>query len=287
MLSDAEEMPTDTDKAGAIGDLCEPNATSAPITAHNNDQKLGEGMDEDSIAFKDVPNTAEEDAYNVACWKVIFNKRHARDTAAPEAALPLSTDSENPQAKPRASVAQRLRPLPIRDEKVVLRPLGGLRLDLWPSPTMAEALIAAAKVSLNDHRNLILQRRPELNFAVISTPLSHVADAFLKVQELSLSQRTYSVFASLAAHAHSCKAIVPGIEPGTTSHRLVEKLQATGLQILHARMMGKANITLVTFEDLRVPRFVRFLGAELRCYTPPLPPPTPGRQNVPQTGTPS
>ncbi|KAH7973680.1 hypothetical protein HPB49_003894 [Dermacentor silvarum] len=31
-------------------------------------------------------------------------------------------------------------------------------------------------------------------------------------------------------------------------------------------MMSQTNIALVNFEGLRVPRFVRFLGAELRCY---------------------
>ncbi|KAL3251168.1 hypothetical protein MRX96_017774 [Rhipicephalus microplus] len=46
MLSNAEETLTDTDKASAIGASSNPNATSLPITAHNNDQQLGEGIDE-------------------------------------------------------------------------------------------------------------------------------------------------------------------------------------------------------------------------------------------------
>ncbi|KAL3202162.1 hypothetical protein MRX96_012134 [Rhipicephalus microplus] len=67
MLSDAEEMLANTDKAGAIRASSNPNATSLPITAHNNDQELREGIDEDSTTFNNVPNTAEEDAYNGAC----------------------------------------------------------------------------------------------------------------------------------------------------------------------------------------------------------------------------
>ncbi|KAL1486905.1 hypothetical protein MTO96_031167 [Rhipicephalus appendiculatus] len=100
----------------------------------------------------------------------------------------------------------------------------------------------------------------------MSTPSSHLADALLKVQELFLGQRTYPVSAYLAAPDDSCKGIVPGLEPGTPSHTPVEEMQATGIQILQAQMMGQKNIALVTFEGLRVPRFVRFLGAELRCY---------------------
>ncbi|KAL3182209.1 hypothetical protein MRX96_007416 [Rhipicephalus microplus] len=80
-------------------------------------------------------NTEEEDAYNDACLKVVCSKRRARNAAALEAASPLPTDLENPQAKPRPSAAQRLPPLLFRDETVVLRTLGGLILDLWPRPT--------------------------------------------------------------------------------------------------------------------------------------------------------
>ncbi|KAH8037457.1 hypothetical protein HPB51_010446 [Rhipicephalus microplus] len=74
-------------------------------------------MDEDSAAFNDVPNTAEEDAYNGACWKVVRNKPRAHNAAALEAASPLPVDSKNPKAEPRLSAAQRLPPLSFRDEK--------------------------------------------------------------------------------------------------------------------------------------------------------------------------
>ncbi|KAH8028150.1 hypothetical protein HPB51_013520 [Rhipicephalus microplus] len=270
MLSDAEESLTDTDKADAVVASSNPNATSLPITVRTNDQPHRKGIDEDSTAFNNVPNTAEEDAYNVACWKVVRNKRLARNAAALEAASPLPTDSENPRAEPRPSVAHRLPPLPFRYEKLVLRPFGGLRLDLWPRQTLATALWATARVSPNDRRNLILRTRPEQNLAVLSTLSLHVTDAPLKLQELSLGQRTYPVSAYLAASGDSCEEYLV-LEPGTTSHRLVEELQATRIQILQARVMGQTNIALVTFEALRVPRFVCFHEAELRCHPPPRP----------------
>ncbi|KAL1483920.1 hypothetical protein MTO96_050157 [Rhipicephalus appendiculatus] len=69
MLSDAEETLTDTDKAGASGSSTDPNSASLPVTEHKNDPQLGEGMDEDSNASAIVTDTAEEDAYNGACWK--------------------------------------------------------------------------------------------------------------------------------------------------------------------------------------------------------------------------
>ncbi|KAH8037536.1 hypothetical protein HPB51_012913 [Rhipicephalus microplus] len=65
---------------------------------------------------------------------------------------------------------------------------------------------------------------------------------------------------------NSCKGIVPGLVPGTPSSTLVDELLTPGTQILQARMMGQTYVALVTFEGLKVPRYVRFYGAELRCY---------------------
>ncbi|KAH7942834.1 hypothetical protein HPB52_001688 [Rhipicephalus sanguineus] len=86
---------------------------------------------------------------------------------------------------------------------------------------------------------------------VFSEASDWINGALLQVEELSLGQRTYPVSAYLSAPDNSCKCIVPGLEPGTTSHTLVEEMQATGIQILQARMMGQTNIALITFERLR------------------------------------
>lgn len=265
MLGDAEETIPTTEEAATIGASTDHDADNALNAERTEDPQLGEGMDAESTPCTTVTDVPEDDIYNGACWKVVRNKRRARNAAALEASIP-KTASEHPLTEPRPRGAKRLPPLPFRDEKVILRPLGGLRLSDWPRPTLATAIWAAAGVSPSERRDLILRTRPEQNLAVMSTPSSHVADALLKLQELSLGQRTFPVSAYLAAPDDSCKGIVPGLEPGTPSHMLAEEMQAPGIQILQARMMGQTNIALVTFEGLRVPRFVRFLGAELRCY---------------------
>ncbi|KAL3244412.1 hypothetical protein MRX96_047182, partial [Rhipicephalus microplus] len=96
--------------------------------------------------------------------------------------------------------------------------------------------------------------------------MSHVADALYKVRELRLGQRVYPITTYFAAPDNSCKVIVPGLVPGMPSSTLVDELLTPGTQILQARMMGQTNVALVTFEGLKVPRYVRFYGAELRWY---------------------
>ncbi|KAH7940237.1 hypothetical protein HPB52_022557 [Rhipicephalus sanguineus] len=232
VLSDTEETLTATDKAATIGSSTDHNTASIPTAQRMNDPQVGEGMDEDSAAFNTVTDATEDDAYNDACWK-----RRARNAAALGAASLLKTDSENPLTKPRPSGTKRLPPLPFRDEKVVLRPLGGLRLDQWPRPTLATALWAAAGVSPSDRKNLILRTRPEQNLALISTPSLHVAETLLQVQELSLGQRTYPVSSYLAAPDDSCKCIVLGLEPGAElrcyPHRPRQPVCKTCLKLGH------------------------------------------------------
>ncbi|KAL1470640.1 hypothetical protein MTO96_040319 [Rhipicephalus appendiculatus] len=137
-------------------------------------------------------------------------------------------------------------PLPLHDEKIILRPHSGLCLHKWTRPEFANALWRDAGLTTDDRQNIIFRLRPQQNLAVISTPQSHVADALYKVRELWLGQRVYPITTYFAAPNNSCQGIV------------------TGTQILQARMMGQTNIALVTFEEL--PRYVRFCGAELRYY---------------------
>ncbi|KAH7956769.1 hypothetical protein HPB52_012554 [Rhipicephalus sanguineus] len=136
-------------------------------------------------------------------------------------------------------------PLPLHDEKIILRPHGGLCLDSWTRPELANVLWSAAGLTTEDRQNIIFRLRQQQNLAVISTPQSHV-------RELRLGQRVYPITTYFAAPDNSCKGIVPGLVPGMPSSTLVDELLTPGTQILKAR--------------LKVPRYVRFYGAELRCY---------------------
>ncbi|XP_049528900.1 uncharacterized protein LOC125947768 [Dermacentor silvarum] len=144
MLSNAEETLTTDDKPATIGALSDRDAASVPITEQTNDSPPGEDMDEDTPPLAIDTDTIEDGAYNGACWKVVRNKRRARNAAAHETASLRQNASEHPSAEPKQSGPKRLPPLPLRDEKVIVRPLGGLRLDKWPRPTLATALWTAA-----------------------------------------------------------------------------------------------------------------------------------------------
>ncbi|KAL1439677.1 hypothetical protein MTO96_001253 [Rhipicephalus appendiculatus] len=246
-----------------------PAVTSSP-SKQQKDILTGERMEEDAASNFHDDRTDDDDAGG--CWKTVMNKRRARKMNAHKETEP----SENiPGVSQRNagkhSGHQHLPRLPLHDEKIILRPHGGLCLDKWPRPELAGALWSAARLTSKDRQDIIFRLRPQQNLAIISTPQSHVADALYKVRELRLGEQVYPITTYFAAPDNSCKGIVPGIVPGTSSSTLVDELVAPETQILQARMMGQTNIALVTFEGLKVPRYVRLYGAELRCY-PPSPP---------------
>ncbi|KAL3225428.1 hypothetical protein MRX96_025855 [Rhipicephalus microplus] len=98
-----------------------------------------------------------------------------------------------------------------------------------------------------------------------------LADALYRVRELRLGERVYTITTYFVAPDNFYKGIVSGIVPGTLSCTLVDEFVAPATQTLQARKMGHTNIALVPFEGLKVPPYVRFYGAERRCYPPPLP----------------
>ncbi|KAH8024655.1 hypothetical protein HPB51_000267 [Rhipicephalus microplus] len=125
-------------------------------------------------------------------------------------------------------------------------------------PELTSALWGAAGLTTKDREDIIFRPRPLRNLAIISMPQSHVADALYGARDQSLGERVYPITTYFAAPDNSCKGIVPGIGPCTSSPTLAEELVARATQILQAYMMGQTNIVLVTFEGLKVSRYVRF-----------------------------
>ncbi|KAL3219154.1 hypothetical protein MRX96_030606 [Rhipicephalus microplus] len=144
-------------------------------------------MEEDTTLCDNTDNDAG------GCWKTVQHRRRARHMHAeaqpPEdtSGIPYAPHSQHTTCK--RSQNQNPPPLPLHDEKIILRPHSGLCLDSWTRPELANALWSAAGLSTEDRQNIIFRLRPQQNLAVISTPKSHVADALYKVRELRLGQR--------------------------------------------------------------------------------------------------
>ncbi|CAN8019781.1 unnamed protein product [Ixodes persulcatus] len=93
-------------------------------------------------------------------------------------------------------------------------------------------------------------------------------ESSIRVQQISaltLGTKQYEVTAYLAVPDNSCRGVISGVETRPTAEELTENLRATGINILYARMMGQTNTAVITFEGIRVPRFVYLSGGEYPC----------------------
>ncbi|KAL3196473.1 hypothetical protein MRX96_045222 [Rhipicephalus microplus] len=103
-------------------------------------------MEEDTTLCDNTDNDAG------GCWKTVQHRRRARHMHA-EAQPPEDTSGipYAPQQTTRKwSQSQNPPPLPLHDEKIILRPHGRLCLDSWTRPELANALWSAAGLSTED-----------------------------------------------------------------------------------------------------------------------------------------
>nr|XP_054924331.1 uncharacterized protein LOC126527440 [Dermacentor andersoni] len=198
---------------------------------------------------------AEDDTH----WFLVARKK--KRLAEATANLPPPPTPEAPRKR-----NARLPPLPVDDYKIVFRPRDGLNLGAWPHTSVARAIGIAAGLDSAVLNELIIRIRTEQNLAVLSTPDENLATRLQKVRFISMGVTQHAVQAYVAAPDNSCKGVVSGLEPNTTTTTLLENLRCSGAPVLHARMMGPTNTALITFSGTHVPRDVRMYGAELRCH---------------------
>ncbi|KAG0432481.1 hypothetical protein HPB47_020789 [Ixodes persulcatus] len=134
---------------------------------------------------------------------------------------------------------KRLPPLLVDDYKVVIRPRDGLNFTI-----IAMAQLSAAK----------------MNRVVVSTPNMESSTRVQQISALTLATKQYEVTAYLAVPDNACRGVISGVETRPTAEELTENLRATGINILYARMMGQTNTAVITFEGIKVPRFVYLMG---------------------------
>ncbi|KAG0428345.1 hypothetical protein HPB47_024662 [Ixodes persulcatus] len=160
---------------------------------------------------------------------------------------------------------KRLPPLPVDDYKVVIRPRDGLNFSAWTTDKITQAIIAMAQLSAAEMAQATIRIRGDQNLVVVSTPNMESSTRVQQISALTLGTKQYEVTAYLAVPDNSCRGVISGVETRRTAEELTENLRATGINILYARMMGQTNTAVITFEGIRVPRFVYLSGGEYPC----------------------
>lgn len=162
----------------------------------------------------DASSGQDEDDTN---WFLVARKKKRLAQAAADLPPPPA-----PQV-PRKTNA-RLPPLPIDDYKIVFRPRDGLNLGAWPQPSVARAIGIAAGLDSAVLNELIIRIRTDQ-----STPDENLAARLQRVQFICMGLTQHAVQAYVAAPDNSCKGVVSGLEPNTTTTTLLENLRCSEL----------------------------------------------------------
>ncbi|KAG0436812.1 hypothetical protein HPB47_017747 [Ixodes persulcatus] len=165
----------------------------------------------------------------------------------------------------QATRQKRLPTLPVDDYRVVIRPRDGLNFSAWTTNKITQAIIAMAQLSAAKMAQATIRIHRDQNLVVVSTPNMESSTRVQQISALTLGTKQYEVTAYLAVPDNSCRGVISGVETRPTAEELTENLRATGINILYARMMGQTDTAVITFEGIRVPRFVYLSGGEYPC----------------------
>lgn len=148
---------------------------------------------------------------------------------------------------------------------VILKPQNGFDLTSVRPSTLTEAVMQAANLTPTEIRETILKLRPTQNLAVIDTFRPSAQEKLVQLQTLRLQQENQPVSCYSPAPAHSCKGVIHGVPALTTQKELIAHLHSPGPRIITARMMGKSESVLITFEGTYIPYHILYHRAEYRC----------------------
>ncbi|KAL1425353.1 hypothetical protein MTO96_019240 [Rhipicephalus appendiculatus] len=156
--------------------------------------------------------------------------------------------------------------LPRNDFKIVIRPRGGLDVATTGTVRLASAIYRAANVPAHEAGEDTVCSNNRQNIIVVSTPHATHAAKYRQLQAITIGDRRHEVSAYETAPDYTVKGIIKGIpleEDARSIHTNI--VHARNPQALAAKRLSNTTTVIVAFEGPRVPTYVRYGGALLRC----------------------
>ncbi|CAN7980543.1 unnamed protein product [Ixodes pacificus] len=176
---------------------------------------------------------------------------------------PLSVDTKTTAVKPVS--LPRPPALPIEVYKMVIRPKDGLDLKKYHVSTLSDSILAAAKLMWKQ-AELRIRVDEEQNIITISTSREEAARALSTVTQIDIQGKKYGInLYGLSPH-DSCKGVIHEIPAHHTSKDILESLWLPGYEFIACRRLGKTNSVAITVLGTKVPFYIYYRGAEIRCY---------------------
>ncbi|KAL1484727.1 hypothetical protein MTO96_049958 [Rhipicephalus appendiculatus] len=155
--------------------------------------------------------------------------------------------------------------------KIIMRPRPGLAVK---EPTKLEKTYEVARAierasgdpEACNSQKFLLRLRNGSNIIIASTAHEEVAEKILKIKTLELHGTKHPFNTYISTPAGYLKG-VHGLERETPEAELLSHLRVRtqGVTIVQARMLGKSETAVITFDGPILPRFVYYYGGEMPC----------------------
>ncbi|KAH7943151.1 hypothetical protein HPB52_005842 [Rhipicephalus sanguineus] len=162
--------------------------------------------------------------------------------------------------------ASRMPYLPKGDFKIIIRPKGGLNIAELGAARVASCVYQAAGIPGEHREDDTVCLNVQQNIIVVSTPSESNADRYQRVERLVVNGQAYETNAYESAPDLTSKGVIRGIpledSPRDITAQVVTPKNPTAIA---AKRLSNTTNVIVLFSGLKVPTFVRYGGALIKC----------------------
>ncbi|XP_075726215.1 uncharacterized protein LOC142767854 [Rhipicephalus microplus] len=204
---------------------------------------------------------------DIAGWKISgkqvsqrLNKPQLNEVTQSNKPTPQFSEAQAKRMVARITKASRMPlNLPREEQKIVIRPRGGLFLAKLEADIVMSAVITAANVPKTTAKADTICINPTRNIIVISTPDEERARYYASVRSLYIGGRSNETHAYCTAPHGTVKGVIRGIAVENTAEDLHENIvNQANPQALEAHRIGNTTSIVILFAGTKVPNYIKY-----------------------------
>ncbi|XP_070377510.1 uncharacterized protein [Dermacentor albipictus] len=215
-------------------------------------------------------NISQEEFEAGTGWSTVGSKKQAVERSNTSSfGAHLGTDGRKKREqklKQQLIKASRMPYLPKGDFKIIIRPKGGLKIGELGAARVASCVYQAAGIPGEHREDDTVCLNVQQNIIVVTTPSEANADRYQRVERLVVNGQAYETNAYESAPDLTSKGVIRGIpledSPRDITAQVVTPKNPTAIA---AKRLSNTTTVIVLFSGLKVPSFVRYGGALIRC----------------------
>ncbi|XP_075730359.1 uncharacterized protein LOC142772113 [Rhipicephalus microplus] len=212
---------------------------------------------------------------DIAGWKTSgkqvsqrLNKPQLNEVTQSSKPTPPFSEAQAKRMVARITKASRMPlNLPREEQKIVIRPRGGLFLAKLEADIVMSAVITAAKVPKTIAKADTICINPTQNIIVISTtPYEERALYYASVRSLYIGGRSYETHAYCTAPHGTVKGVIRGIAVQNTAEDLHGNIvNQANPQALEAHRIENTTSIVILFAGTKIPNYIKYGSIIVKC----------------------